>query len=162
MKEDLATAHFVEETGELIMINGDERRLVMYPCRQNTEMNFVAMHPDYESEGSSENWNQTGSLEVLLKVFNSFSEGVKALLRKARPETIKLWKLLDHDALPSVSYSAPLVRNNLLILSFKWTNGRVALLGDAAHPVLPHQGEGGAQAIEDAAAFGALFPLGTL
>jgi hypothetical protein len=37
----------------------------------------------------------------------------------------------------------------------------VCLLGDAAHPFLPHQGQGGAQAIEDAAALGALFPLGT-
>jgi len=35
------------------------------------------------------------------------------------------------------------------------------LLGDAAHPFLPHQGQGGAQAIEDAAALGALLPLGT-
>jgi hypothetical protein len=37
----------------------------------------------------------------------------------------------------------------------------VVLLGDAAHPFLPHQGQGGAQAIEDAAALGALLPLGT-
>lgn len=37
----------------------------------------------------------------------------------------------------------------------------MCLLGDAAHPFLPHQGQGGAQAIEDAAALGALFPLGT-
>jgi hypothetical protein len=35
------------------------------------------------------------------------------------------------------------------------------LIGDAAHPFLPHQGQGGAQAIEDAAALGALLPLGT-
>lgn len=39
--------------------------------------------------------------------------------------------------------------------------GHVALLGDAAHPFLPHQGQGGAQAIEDSAALGALFPRGT-
>lgn len=35
-------------------------------------------------------------------------------------------------------------------------------MGDAAHPFLPHQGQGGAQAMEDGAALGALFPLGTL
>lgn len=43
----------------------------------------------------------------------------------------------------------------------KWTKGNFALIGDAAHPFLPHQGQGGAQAIEDGAALGAMFPLGT-
>lgn len=40
-------------------------------------------------------------------------------------------------------------------------HGRLALLGDAAHPFLPHQGQGGGQAIEDAVALAALLPLGT-
>lgn len=35
-----------------------------------------------------------------------------------------------------------------------WGRGRVTLLGDAAHPVLPHTGQGAAQAIEDAVALG--------
>src|SRR5262252_1788489 len=35
-----------------------------------------------------------------------------------------------------------------------WGNGRVTLLGDAAHPVLPHTGQGAAQALEDAVALG--------
>lgn len=38
----------------------------------------------------------------------------------------------------------------------------MTLLGDAAHPFLPHQGQGGAQAMEDAAALAAVLPLGTL
>ena len=35
-----------------------------------------------------------------------------------------------------------------------WGRGRVTLLGDAAHPVLPHSGQGAAQALEDAVALG--------
>lgn len=39
--------------------------------------------------------------------------------------------------------------------------GRLAVIGDAAHPFLPHQGQGGGQAIEDASSLGAILPLGT-
>jgi 2-polyprenyl-6-methoxyphenol hydroxylase-like FAD-dependent oxidoreductase len=39
--------------------------------------------------------------------------------------------------------------------------GRLALLGDAAHPFLPHQGQGGACAIEDAVSIAVLFPRDT-
>jgi salicylate hydroxylase len=38
----------------------------------------------------------------------------------------------------------------------RWTNGRLALLGDAAHAMLPHMGQGANQAIEDAMALAAL------
>jgi hypothetical protein len=104
IREDPKTAHFVEKPGEMLMLNGDERRVVMYPCRNNTDMNFVAMHPDYESEGSSQEWNQAGSMDVLLKVFDGFSDDVKSVFRKAHPDTVKLWKLLDYEALSTVSF----------------------------------------------------------
>lgn len=43
----------------------------------------------------------------------------------------------------------------------RWGTGSVTLLGDAAHPILPHAGQGAAQALEDAIAFGlALQALG--
>jgi hypothetical protein len=94
----------VEKSGELRILSSDDRRLVMYPCRNNTEMNFVALHPDSESDGTSERWNEVGSKKVLLKVFDEFSDDVKALFQKAHPDTVKLWKLLDHEALPHVSW----------------------------------------------------------
>ena len=51
------------------------------------------------------------------------------------------WGLYDRDALEN------------------WTEGRVGLVGDAAHPMLPTFGQGAAQAFEDAAALGKCFEL---
>lgn len=67
---------------------------------------------------------------------------MRSIIEKAE-EDIKVWKLLDMDKLPT------------------FVHERLALLGDAAHPFLPHQGQGGGQAIEDAVALAALLPLGT-
>jgi 2-polyprenyl-6-methoxyphenol hydroxylase-like FAD-dependent oxidoreductase len=145
IRSDPRTAHFVEKTGELRLLYGTDRRIVIYPCRNNTLINFVAMYPDEETEAEGEDWDQAASKETMLSCFSSYPDDVQILLSKASAETIKLWKLLDHEELG---------RDN-------WIRGKACLLGDAAHAFLPHQGQGGAQAIEDSAALGALFPLGT-
>lgn len=43
----------------------------------------------------------------------------------------------------------------------QWGRGRITLLGDAAHPVLPHAAQGAAQALEDAVALGLVLASGT-
>ena len=78
----------------------------------------------------------------MLAIYQSFDVSVRSIIEKAE-EDIKVWKLLDMDKLPT------------------FVHERLALLGDAAHPFLPHQGQGGGQAIEDAVALAALLPLGT-
>lgn len=143
VKADPITAALIPRQGELQIWEGTHRRLVIYPCRNNNELNFVCLHPDVDSPESSEGWNNNTSVEHLLRVFDEFCPAMKLLLGKADPKTLKLWRLFDHPALET------------------WINGKIALVGDAAHPFLPHQGQGGAQAIEDSVALGALFPLGT-
>lgn len=77
----------------------------------------------------------------MLQIFKDFHPSVGAILEKA--EDPKVWKLLDMENMPS------------------FINGRLAVMGDAAHPFLPHQGQGGGQAIEDAISLAAVLPLGT-
>jgi len=54
-------------------------------------------------------------------VYKNFDASLLALLNKAEAETLKVWELLDMDVLST------------------WVEGRLALLGDAAHPFLPRK-----------------------
>ncbi|GAA5945984.1 hypothetical protein JCM3775_003607 [Rhodotorula graminis] len=119
-----------------------DRRLVAYPCRGGTLLNIVAIVPDREAKDSKEAWHAAGSKEELLASFSEFCDDAKALLQ--RVESCALWQLREQDPLET------------------WTKDRVILIGDAAHAMLPHQGQGGGQAIEDAEALKVVLPLGTL
>ena len=45
IRANAETEHLVARKGYLTFWYGDDRRLVMYPCNDNTMMNFVAIHP---------------------------------------------------------------------------------------------------------------------
>lgn len=130
--EDPLTSKYCERTGGLVMIIAESSRVVVYPTNNNEELNFVCIHPSEETNASGD-WNNETSIEKLLRVFGNFGDSVKAMLAKANPATLKLWNLLDMEKLPTFAH------------------GRMALVGDAAHPFLPHQGQGAGMAIEDAA-----------
>ena len=72
----------------------------------------------------------------LLERFRGWHEPIGAVLEATEEERILQTDLADRDALPH------------------WTVGRITLLGDAAHPMTPDLGQGGAQAIEDGVALG--------
>ena len=139
------TKEFVRNPGDLIIWYGSDRRVVMYPTSNNSVLNFVCVHPESETaDESGEGWDQNSNLEKLLHVYKSFSPAVLKLLGNADSQTIKIWKLLDMEVIPN------------------WTNQRLGLLGDSAHPFLPHQGQGAGVAIEDAASLAVVLPAGTL
>ncbi|KUJ19579.1 salicylate hydroxylase [Mollisia scopiformis] len=116
-------------------------RLVSYPCRNKEEHNFVAIfHSDVI--GSREDWQTSVDKSALLDRYSSFHPSLLAVLNKATD--IKQWPLLFRAPIPS------------------WHKGKLVLLGDAAHPMLPHQGQGGAQGIEDAVALGMVLTNCTL
>ncbi|KAF5012591.1 hypothetical protein FDECE_1358 [Fusarium decemcellulare] len=88
-------------------------------------------------------FDHRGSKQNLLDVYADFCPNVQALLNMVNESSLKLWTLLDMNRVST------------------WVNGKVALLGDAAHPFLPYQGQGGGVAIEDAVTLCALLPRGT-
>ncbi|KAF4980023.1 hypothetical protein FZEAL_3885 [Fusarium zealandicum] len=144
IRNNPATGDLANRQGIVTMWMGDDRRLIMYPCLDNTVMNLVGIHPSSLSVTASKGgWGQGGSKDLLLEVYSDFEPRVRSLLGLADSSELKIWTLLDMERIPS------------------WYKGRLALLGDAAHPFLPHQGQGGGIAIEDAASLCALLPRGT-
>ncbi|KAH8690474.1 2-polyprenyl-6-methoxyphenol hydroxylase [Talaromyces proteolyticus] len=119
-----------------VLVADDSRRLVWYPCANSTLQNFVGIHPD-QQVGDYEDWNLSVDVNDVLSQYRDNHPSILAILKKAN--NVKRWPLLYRDPIPT------------------WHRGRLVLVGDAAHPMLPHQGQGGAQAIEDAGALGVIF-----
>ncbi|MHA7772278.1 FAD-dependent monooxygenase [Roseibium sp. M-1] len=112
-----------------------DAHLVHYPVRGGRELNIVALA---EESWKDETWSAKADKETVLKVFRSWPTEVRNLLTV--PDRWLKWALCSVDA------SGP------------WTHGHIALLGDAAHAMLPFMAQGAAMAIEDAAILAAHLP----
>jgi 3-hydroxybenzoate 6-monooxygenase len=110
---------------------GEKTHLVTYPLRRGELFNLVAV---FHSDKYEEGWNTFGDTAELAERFKDAHPTVKELLGKI--ETWKMWVLCDREP----------VKN--------WSDGRVTLLGDAAHPMLQYLAQGAGQAIEDAVVLG--------
>jgi len=106
---------------------GRSKHFLTYPMRSETLINYVGFVPaDAEMK---ESWSAPGDPDALRREFAGWDPRIGALLR--RVTTTFRSALYDREPLPT------------------WTNGRLALLGDAAHAMLPHLGQGANQSIED-------------
>jgi 2-polyprenyl-6-methoxyphenol hydroxylase-like FAD-dependent oxidoreductase len=76
------------------------------------------------------------AVAVLDRLVSRLEPPLKAIVSATKPDDMRFDELFERDPLRS------------------WSAGRVTLLGDAAHPLLPHTGQGAAQALEDAVALG--------
>ena len=121
------------------MVMAHDCRLIMGPARNSSIYSIVAMVPDDKMNETAANssWNTHGDLAKMLKTFELFPAWAKVPLRLA--DSAGLWQLRDLDPLPT------------------WYKGRTILIGDAAHAMLPTQGQGASQSVEDAEAIGAFF-----
>jgi salicylate hydroxylase/6-hydroxynicotinate 3-monooxygenase len=109
---------------------GPDRHIVIYYITpRRDELYFVTSLP--EPEWQNESWSAKGDMNQLRAAFAGFHPQVQTVLQ-ACPEAHK-WSLYERDPLPF------------------WSQGRVALLGDAGHPMVPYMAQGATSAIEDAA-----------
>ncbi len=113
---------------------GDGKHFMVFPVRSGTLVNYVGFVPT--TSQTAESWSAIGDRDELAASFAGWDPRVTDLLSKV--ETCFWWGLYDRKPLG------------------KWVNGRLALLGDAAHPMLPHLGQGANQAIEDGTALAVL------
>ncbi|MGC8475845.1 MAG: FAD-dependent monooxygenase [Acetobacteraceae bacterium] len=107
--------------------NGPGGHVVTYPLRRGALLNFVGVteRADWTAEG----WNDAGEREECARHFAGWHQDVQRII--AAIDTPYKWALLGRRPLESLVF------------------GRVALLGDAAHPMLPFMAQGANMAIED-------------
>jgi salicylate hydroxylase len=106
---------------------GPSKHFLVFPVRHGAMVNYVGFVP--VDEEMRESWSAPGDPEVLRREFAGWDARVGDVLKQV-DRTFR-WALYDREPLAT------------------WSKGRLTLLGDAAHPMLPHLGQGANQSIED-------------
>jgi len=121
-------------TAESQIWMGPGKHFVHYFVRPGRLLNFVCLID--RDAWTKESWTEPGNVADALAAYQGWHPQVRSIISSV-PETF-VWGLFDR---------APLQR---------WSVGRVTLLGDACHPMLPFLAQGAAQAIEDGATLAAV------
>lgn len=113
---------------------GPDGHIMCYPIRNHELLNIVLLHPD--KPDTQESWTMKGDKKEMVEFYKIWNTRVKKLIDCAPESEVLEWKLCDHAPLST------------------WVEGNIALMGDAAHPMLPYVSQGAAQAVEDGAVLG--------
>ena len=127
-------------TGSWLMWLGKGKHFLTFPLRAGQLINYVGFVP--ADDEMKESWSLPGDPDVLRREFAGWDPRIESLLSQVSA-TFR-WALYDREPLPT------------------WSRGRLTLLGDAAHPMLPHLGQGANQAIEDGMALATILARANL
>ena len=108
---------------------GPGKHFITYYVAGKRLLNIVGIAE--QNTWTGESWTDRGDVKDLHAAFTDWDPSVRAIIETV-DETF-IWGLFDRAPLP------------------RWSVGRVTLLGDAAHPMLPFMAQGAAQALEDGA-----------
>jgi salicylate hydroxylase len=114
----------------MYLFAGPAGRVLLYPVSGGRQFTYVVVAP--APEGPAESWTAAADAADLDAALGGWCPQVRALVGAARE--VRRWALYDRPPLG------------------RWSTARTTLLGDAAHPMLPHHGQGANQAIEDGVA----------
>jgi salicylate hydroxylase len=132
---DADSAYFQRRRNEVVLRLGSEAHLLHYPLRSGSIINIVATVRSARRAGAaSRRWDNQTDRTVLDRAFAGWSKEARELVDA--PSAWRAWPLYHRPPIASFS------------------RGLVALVGDAAHPMVPFLAQGAAQAIEDAGALG--------
>lgn len=127
--------------GRAVLYMGPGRVLSRYTVRRNQIVNVVGIS---RTDGwSGEGWSTPATPEEMGALYADWHPDVTGLIARAPRAGLIKWGLFDRPSLA------------------RWTEGRITLLGDAAHPMLPFLGMGAQMAIEDGIVLGNAFAATT-
>ncbi|WP_153506056.1 FAD-dependent oxidoreductase [Cumulibacter manganitolerans] len=106
---------------------GPGRTLITYWVRPGKLYSVLASVP--ADEVHRESWDETGDLDEMMASFRDIEPRAKTML-----------EAIDHGFITGMYYRDPIDW---------WTRGRISLLGDAAHPMVPFLAQGACQSMED-------------
>ena len=106
---------------------GPKGHVLHYPIRRGELMNFISLVE--RDDWQVESWTVAGTTRELADDYAGWHPDVHAIIRNIA--TPFKWALMVRGPMP------------------RWSKGRITLLGDACHPILPFLGQGGVMAIED-------------
>jgi 2-polyprenyl-6-methoxyphenol hydroxylase-like FAD-dependent oxidoreductase len=109
----------------------DRHIVIYYTNKAKGEVYFVTSVPEPAEWLTRESWSAKGDVKELRAAYEGFHQDVRNVL-DACPDCHK-WAILEREPLR------------------RWSDGRVVLLGDSAHPMTPYMAQGAATSIEDAA-----------
>ncbi|OYU13410.1 MAG: FAD-dependent oxidoreductase [Comamonadaceae bacterium PBBC1] len=121
---------------------GPRLHVVHYPVRSGQWLNLVAIVHGVKPD-QFQNWDQAGHTQALMQAMGAVGRDLHE--RLASVPAWRQWALHDRAPLSAASQMA---------------QGRVALLGDAAHPMRPYLAQGAGMAIEDAQALAQCLSVG--